>query len=117
MKPIALLLAVLCLASASSLVAQSCYSGPSFFSQRPDQTKSLTTIDPFGPVGMAIDLIQPAFTMRIKSMEEGSPADARACTSAPLPLPCFPPIPEPANLAAFSRTHLMAWIAHNSIRS
>lgn len=81
MKPTPLLLTILCLtilclASAPSLVAQSYYSGPSFFSQRPDETKSLTTIDRFGPVGMAIDLIQPAFTMRIKSIEEGSPAAA-----------------------------------------
>jgi hypothetical protein len=74
--PPPLLLAALCLASAHSLVAQSFYSGPSFFSQRPDETKSLTTIDRFGPVGMAIDLIHPVFTMRIKSIEEGSPAAA-----------------------------------------
>jgi hypothetical protein len=76
MKPTPLLLTALCLASAPPLVAQSYYSGPSFFSQRPDETKSLTTIDRFGPVGMAIDLIQPAFTMRIKSIEEGSPHPA-----------------------------------------
>ena len=76
MKPTSLLLTALCLATAPSLVAESFYSVPSFFSQRPDETKSLTTIDRFGPVGMAIDLIQPAFTMRIKSIEEGSPAAA-----------------------------------------
>lgn len=76
MKTTPLLLTALCLASAPSLVAESFYSGPTFLSQRPDETKSLTTIDRFGPVGMAIDLIQPAFTMRIKSIEEGSPAAA-----------------------------------------
>jgi hypothetical protein len=76
MKPTPLILSALCLASTPWLLAESFYSGPSFFSQRPDETKSLTTIDRFGPVGMAIDLIQPAFTMRIKSVEEGSPAAA-----------------------------------------
>jgi C-terminal processing protease CtpA/Prc len=76
MKPTLLLLTALSLACAPSLVAQSFYSGPTFFSQRPDETKSLTTIDRFGPVGMAIDLIHPVFTMRIKSIEEGSPAAA-----------------------------------------
>ena len=33
-------------------------------------------MDRFGPVGMGIELIQPAFTMRIKNIEEGSPAAA-----------------------------------------
>ncbi len=46
------------------------------FSTRPDATKSLTNIKRFGPVGMGIDLIQPAFTMRISHIEEGSPAAA-----------------------------------------
>jgi len=44
------------------------------FSTRPDDTKSLTNIKRFGPVGIGIDLIQPAFTMRISHVEEGSPA-------------------------------------------
>ncbi len=44
------------------------------FSTRPSDTKSLTNIKRFGPVGMGIDLIQPAFTMRISHIEEGSPA-------------------------------------------
>jgi hypothetical protein len=46
------------------------------FSTRPDETKSLTNIKRLGPVGMGIDLIQPAFTMRISHIEEGSPAAA-----------------------------------------
>ena len=37
---------------------------------------SLQSIDRFGPVGMGIELLQPAFTMRIKNIEEGSPAAA-----------------------------------------
>jgi len=46
------------------------------FSTRPSETKSLQSIDRFGPVGIGIELIQPAFTMRIKNVEEGSPAEA-----------------------------------------
>ncbi|MFP6900463.1 MAG: DUF6288 domain-containing protein, partial [Opitutales bacterium] len=44
------------------------------FSTRPGETKSLYNLKRFGPVGMGIDLIQPAFTMRISHIEEGSPA-------------------------------------------
>ena len=52
------------------------YSGPALFSTRPSETKSLQSIDRFGPVGIGIELIQPAFTMRVKNVEEGSPAAA-----------------------------------------
>ena len=52
----------------------SCYEGPALFSTRPSETKSLQTIERFGPVGLGIDLIQPAFVMRISNVEEGSPA-------------------------------------------
>ena len=56
-------------------VAQSFYKNPNgLFSTRPSETKSLQTIDRFGPIGIGIELIQPAFTMRIKNIEEGSPA-------------------------------------------
>ncbi len=75
MKP--LIFSALCILTAPILLAaESFYSGPTFFSKRPDETKSLTNIERFGPVGMSIDLIQPAFTMRIKSIEDGSPAAA-----------------------------------------
>ena len=46
------------------------------FSTRPDAGKSLQTIKRFGPVGMGVDLVQPAFVMRIANIEEGSPAAA-----------------------------------------
>ena len=46
------------------------------FSTRPGETKSLTNIKRFGPVGMGIDLLQPAFVIRISHIEEGSPAAA-----------------------------------------
>ncbi len=63
--------------SAVPVSAQSFYKQPhGKFSTRPSETKSLQTIKRFGPVGMGIDLIQPAFTMRIANIEEGSPAAA-----------------------------------------
>ncbi|MEE3220305.1 MAG: DUF6288 domain-containing protein, partial [Planctomycetota bacterium] len=52
------------------------YNGPAVFSTRPGETKSLQSIKRFGPVGMGIDLLQPAFVMRISLIEEGSPAAA-----------------------------------------
>ncbi|MFT5857666.1 MAG: hypothetical protein ACI8XO_004928, partial [Verrucomicrobiales bacterium] len=71
------------LAAASALAltaicgAESFYKEPdALFSTRPSETKSLQSIDRFGPVGMGIELLQPAFTMRIKNIEEGSPAAA-----------------------------------------
>ena len=45
------------------------------FSTRPDEKKSLQNIGRFGPVGLSIDLLQPAFTMRIHAVEAGSPAE------------------------------------------
>mgnify|MGYP006421261085 CR=1 FL=1 len=40
----------------------------------PNEKSALQSIDRFGPVGIGIELIQPAFTMRVKNVEEGSPA-------------------------------------------
>ena len=42
----------------------------------PDEKKALQSIDRFGPVGIGIELLKPAFTMRVKNVEEGSPAAA-----------------------------------------
>lgn len=56
------------------LGAESFYSKPALFSKRPEEGRSSQTVDRFGPVGMSIELIQPAFVMRIKAIEEGSPA-------------------------------------------
>jgi len=55
---------------------KSFYKAPALFSTRPSETKSLQTIARFGPVGMGIDLLQPAFVMRIHNIEEGSAAAA-----------------------------------------
>ena len=58
-------------------LAQSYYTQEAgLFSTRPSETKSLQTIKRFGPVGLGIDLLQPAFVMRVAHVEEGSPAAA-----------------------------------------
>lgn len=69
------LITITVLCSAASAEDGSFYKNPhGLFSTRPGETKSLTNIKRFGPVGMGIDLIQPAFVMRISHLEEGSPA-------------------------------------------
>ncbi len=53
------------------------YTRPEMFSSRPSsRTKIDQTIDRFGPVGIGITLQTPPFTMRVKNVEEGSPAAA-----------------------------------------
>lgn len=56
--------------------ADSFYKEPALFSTRPSETVSMNTIDRFGPVGIGIELHQPAFVMKVKNVEEGSPAAA-----------------------------------------
>jgi len=65
-----------CFAATLAMGAESFYERPALFSTRPGETASLQTIGRFGPVGMAIELIQPAFTMRVGEIEQGSPAAA-----------------------------------------
>jgi len=62
--------------AADDAKTNSFYNRPALFSTRPSETKSLQTIDRFGPVGMGIELHQPAFVMKVKNIEEGSPAAA-----------------------------------------
>jgi len=50
------------------------YTEPSIFSTRPSETATMTSIDRFGPVGLGIELHQPAFVMKIGNVEAGSPA-------------------------------------------
>ncbi len=52
------------------------YKEPPLFSTAPDPKKSVETIARFGPVGMSIELHQPAFTMLVGVIEPGSPAEA-----------------------------------------
>ncbi|MBC8875771.1 MAG: PDZ domain-containing protein [Planctomycetes bacterium] len=75
---ISLFLATACLWAGGYAAAteNSFYEEPPLFSTAPSPEKSLQTITRFGPVGMGIDLIQPAFTMQIHNIEEGSPAVA-----------------------------------------
>ena len=51
------------------------YEGVGLFSTRPSETKSIQEIKRFGPVGLALELHQPAFVIKIKSIEKGSPAE------------------------------------------
>lgn len=68
------------LASLSLLVGIATTYGESFyketplFSTAPDEAASLTVITRFGPVGMAVELHQPAFSMKIGDVEPDSPA-------------------------------------------
>ena len=76
-QEISLLLATVCMwAGGLAAAADSYYKEPPLFSTAPSPEKSLQTITRFGPVGMGIDLVQPAFTMKIHNIEEGSPAAA-----------------------------------------
>jgi hypothetical protein len=52
------------------------YKEAPLFSTAPAAEKSVNTIERFGPVGMAIELHQPAFTMWVGTIEPGSPAEA-----------------------------------------
>lgn len=71
------LLAALLFCAAAAAGESSFYENPhGLFSTRPSETKSLQSIDRFGPVGIGIELLQPAFVMRIKNVEQGSPAAA-----------------------------------------
>ena len=73
---IAALVAALLACGISAAAEKSFYKGPGLFSTRPSEAKPLQNIKRFGPVGMGIDLVQPAFVMKIKNIEEGSPAAA-----------------------------------------
>ncbi len=50
------------------------YTEDQLFSRRPDASATMTEIARFGPVGLGIELHQPAFVMKIGNVEEGSPA-------------------------------------------
>ena len=75
-KPIYSLFSCVLLAGLTTSHAQSFYKEPALFSTAPNEAASVNDIGRFGPVGMAIELHQPAFTMRIGDIEPGSPAEA-----------------------------------------
>ncbi len=68
MKQILSTLICLGLAAAFAPAQNSFYAQPPLFSYSPDETKSLTTIKHLGPVGMGIDMIQPAFRHQVLKM-------------------------------------------------
>ncbi|MGB0745129.1 MAG: DUF6288 domain-containing protein, partial [Opitutales bacterium] len=50
------------------------YIRDSLFSKRPPEDKELSHLTRVGPIGISVDLLQPAFTIRVKAVESGSPA-------------------------------------------
>ncbi len=58
-----------------SAAENSFYKGPPIFQFRPEVNKAGQAIDRFGPVGIGINLLKPAFVMSVKNIEKGSPAD------------------------------------------
>jgi hypothetical protein len=64
------------LAATSAMAADDFYAAPPLFHFFPDPNASTNTIGRLGPIGLALELHKPAFTMHIKAVEEGSPAAA-----------------------------------------
>ena len=57
--------------------AETFYNGPALFDTRPSsQSELVQSVDRFGPVGIGIELHPPAFVMKVKNVEKGSPAEA-----------------------------------------
>jgi len=52
------------------------YKQSPLFTTAPGEAKSMTPIKQFGPVGIGIEFHQPAFTMKVGNIEDGSPAAA-----------------------------------------
>ena len=62
--------------SLTGMAGSSYYQVHPVFHPFPDEKAGVQSIDRFGPVGVGIELVQPAFRMRVKNVEEGSPAAA-----------------------------------------
>jgi len=56
--------------------AKGFYKQSPLFSTCPDEKVSSQSIDRFGPVGIGIELVQPAFAMKVRNVEKDSPAEA-----------------------------------------
>jgi hypothetical protein len=54
--------------------AESFYTELPLFSTAPSEQKSITKLSRFGPVGLSLELRQPAFTLVVGKIEPGSPA-------------------------------------------
>ena len=75
-RPIAFPFALAAICCVPFANAESFYSEPPLFSTAPAAEKSEGSVDRFGPVGIGIELHQPAFVMKVKNVEDGSPAAA-----------------------------------------
>jgi hypothetical protein len=64
------------LTTTSLMAADPYYKDEPQFHTWPDPTAARYEIKRFGPVGFGLELIQPAFTMRVTTVEPGSPAEA-----------------------------------------
>lgn len=64
-------------AQVKTVAVETYYKDAGVFSTRPSsQSVLVQSVDRFGPVGIGIELHPPAFVMKIKNVEEGSPAAA-----------------------------------------
>ncbi len=73
---LALLLTAAGHCAAADAPATGFYKQTPLFSTAPGETVSSQLIGRFGPVGIGIELVQPAFVMKLASIEKGSPAEA-----------------------------------------
>ncbi len=63
------------LATSTVATADDYYKETPQFHMYPDPGAARYTLKRFGPVGIGLELRQPAFTMHITNIEEGSPAE------------------------------------------
>ena len=61
--------------AAAEAPANGFYREPSLFSKAPGETASSQSIDRSGPVGIGIELGEPAFAIEVKDVGNGSPAE------------------------------------------
>lgn len=69
-------LALLSLIATRAGAADPFYKEAPLFSTAPSEKASSQPVSRFGPVGIGIELVQPAFVMKIDQVEKGSPAEA-----------------------------------------
>lgn len=74
MKRLLLSTLAICTATTTAKANDDFYTEPPLFHFYPDPNASTNTIGRIGPIGIALELRKPAFTMHINSVEEGSPA-------------------------------------------
>jgi hypothetical protein len=78
-RPVYLLAALLGAANAAAaaeVASSKFYKDIQIFSTAPSEAAVRTPIEHFGPVGIGIDLVLPAFQMQVSRVDKGSPAEA-----------------------------------------